>query len=152
MLTEQTERLTPAPARQRSRRKVRLSFVVAGVAMAGAVLYLVIANTGSTAEYYMTIGELRSCQSCATQTVRVLGTIQANSIVRQDGSESVRFTVLDDKQTMPVEYNGVVPDIFGPGIQVVLDGRLTAGGVFDAQSLLAKCPSKFTPATPAPGK
>jgi cytochrome c-type biogenesis protein CcmE len=142
----------PAGVGRPPRRRVRWSFVIAGLAVAGAILYLVIANTGATAEYYMTISELRSCQTCRAQIVRVLGTVQANSVVRQSGSQIIQFVIIDQKQTMPVTYTGVVPDIFGAGIQVVVEGRLGSNGVFQAQTLLAKCPSKFTPATPNAGK
>jgi cytochrome c-type biogenesis protein CcmE len=143
------EQEAPAEARKRARRrKVPWSFVVAGVAVAGAILYLVIANTGTTAEYYMTIGELRACHSCLTQSVRVLGTVVPNSIVHENDSQAVRFSMLDGSQSMQVEYSGIVPDIFRGGVQVVVDGHLTAKGTFQAQTLLAKCPSKFTPAPP----
>ena len=47
-------------------------------------------------------------------------------------------------------YGGVVPDVFKPGIQVVVEGHLT-NGLFKASSLLAKCPSKFQSATPSAG-
>ena len=45
---------------------------------------------------------------------------------------------------MPVEYTGTLPDIFQPGITVVVEGRLAGDGVFHARTLLAKCPSRFS--------
>ncbi|MBO0782638.1 MAG: cytochrome c maturation protein CcmE, partial [Ktedonobacteraceae bacterium] len=60
----------------------------------------------------------------------------------------ITFTVIDGNQTMNVAYSGVVPDIFRPGIQVVVEGRYSGQGPFQAQTLLAKCPSKFQSATP----
>jgi cytochrome c-type biogenesis protein CcmE len=125
--------------------------VVAGVAIAGAVLYLVLANTGATAEYYMTITQLRSCSSCSARTVRVAGVVVAGSIARDDSNQVVRFRISDSKATaMPVIYSGVVPDIFQAGAQVVVEGKLGSNGVFQAETLLTKCPSKFQAATPAP--
>jgi cytochrome c-type biogenesis protein CcmE len=130
---------------------VRWSFVVAGVAIAGAVLYLVLANTGATAEYYMTITQLRSCPSCSARTVRVAGVVMAGSITRDASNQVVNFKITDAKTTaMPVVYSGVVPDIFQAGAQVVVEGKLGSNGVFQAQTLLTKCPSKFQAATPAP--
>jgi cytochrome c-type biogenesis protein CcmE len=125
--------------------------VVAGVAIAGSVLYLVLANTGATAEYYMTITQLRSCSSCSARTVRVAGVVVAGSIAREASNQVVRFQISDSKTTaMPVIYTGVVPDIFQAGAQVVVEGKLGSNGVFQAQTLLTKCPSKFQAATPAP--
>ena len=56
------------------------------------------------------------------------------------------FTAAQDGATIPVVYRGTLPDIFKPGIQVVVEGRLEQDGVFHARTLLAKCPSRFTTA------
>ena len=144
---EQTPTTSPRTSR---RRKGRWSFVIAGVAIAGAILYLVLANTGATAEYYMTISQLRACPSCSARTVRVAGVVVANSIAKNETTQVVRFEISDSKTTaMAVVYSGVVPDIFQSGAQVVVEGKLSGNGVFQADDLLTKCPSKFQIATPA---
>lgn len=138
---------TPLPRKNR-RRRLPLGFIVAGVAIIGAVLYLVIANTSASAQYYMSIRELRACTTCSTRTIRVAGNVQAGSIVRDEKTQVVRFTIMDGSESMPVVYGGVVPDIFRSGVQVVVEGKINGLGVFQAQNLLAKCPSKFQSATP----
>ena len=143
------EALPDAPVRPRRRRKLPLGFIIAGLAVAAAVAYLVIANTGASAEYYMTIHQLRACSTCGTQTVRVAGIVAPN-VARNDKTQVVHFTITDSGGSLPVVYNGIIPDIFRPGIQVVVEGHL-ANGVFQAQNLLAKCPSKFQSATPGTG-
>jgi cytochrome c-type biogenesis protein CcmE len=143
MLAESVARLVPT-TRPRKRR-VRLSFVLAGLAVAGAVLYLVVANTGASAEFYMTIGQLHACTSCSARTVRVAGTVASNSITRD--AAAVHFVINDGAQNMPVVYGGTLPDTFVVGGQVVVEGHL-ASGVFQADNVLVKCPSKFQAATP----
>ncbi|HLZ59878.1 MAG TPA: cytochrome c maturation protein CcmE [Ktedonosporobacter sp.] len=133
---------------QRPRRCLPLSFVLAGVAVLAAIIYLVYANTQASAVYYMTVSELKHCTDCTTRSVRVSGIVQAGSIVHDDQQQLVKFVVVDGAQTLPVVYSGVVPDIFRPGIQVVVEGRYPGQGSFQAQTLLAKCPSKFQSATP----
>jgi cytochrome c-type biogenesis protein CcmE len=140
--------VTPRPRR----RKAPWSLVIAGVAIAGAVLYLVLANTGASAEYYMTIRELRACGSCAQRIVRVAGVVAPDSIVKNDQTQVIHFTITENALSMPVVYGGTVPDIFRAGVQVVVEGRLGSAGIFQAQNLLAKCPSKFQSATPPPGQ
>ncbi len=130
------------------RRRWPWSFLIAGVAIAGAVIYLVTANTSASAEYYMTIGQIRACTSCSARSIRVAGVVAANTIVKDTQAQTIHFTISDNTQTMPVVYSGVVPDIFRAGIQVVVEGKLGPDGVFHAQNLLAKCPSKFQSATP----
>jgi cytochrome c-type biogenesis protein CcmE len=118
-----------------------------GVVVCVCLGYLIVSATGSSAEYYQTIGEMRGHPS--TDNVRVLGTVQ-DDVVRTDGGLHVRFTASEGGQTMPVDYRGTVPDIFRPGVQVVVDGRLGQDGVFHARTLEAKCPSRFSSA-PAQG-
>lgn len=135
------------PLRPSPRMRLRWSFLLAGVAIAGAILYLVLANTGTSAQYYMTVGELHACKTCGARAVRVAGVVAPNSIARDGATQTVRFVVTDTTASMPVQYGGIVPDTFKPGVQVVVEGH-QQNGVFMATSLLAKCPSKFQSATP----
>jgi len=120
-----------------------LKWLGLGVVVAACVGYLVVSATGSSAEYYQTIAEMRG--HGGSGDVRVLGTVQ-DDVVRSDGGLHVRFTAAQDGQTMPVDYRGTVPDIFRPGTQVVVDGHMGSDGVFHARTLEAKCPSKFSSA------
>lgn len=120
-----------------------LRWVVLGGVVAACLGYLVVSATGTTAEYYQTIAEMRGHPS--TGDVRVLGTVQ-DDVARSDGGLHLRFTAAQDGQSMPVDYRGTVPDIFQPGIQVVVAGRMGSDGVFHARTLEAKCPSKFSAA------
>ena len=106
------------------------------------------ANTQANAVYYMNVNELKSCTICTTQSVRVAGVVQAGSIVRDDQKQTVSFVMTDSGQSLRVIYSGIVPDIFQPGITVVVEGHYTGHGPFQAQTLLTKCPSKFQAATP----
>ncbi|MGH7904224.1 MAG: cytochrome c maturation protein CcmE [Candidatus Dormibacteraceae bacterium] len=106
----------------------------------GCVGYLIYSAMGGSAEYYQTVAELR--RHPTSSDVRVLGTVE-NDVRRTDGGLGVRFSAEQGGATLPVAYRGTLPDIFRPGIQVVVEGRMS-NGVFQAGSLLAKCPSKFT--------
>jgi cytochrome c-type biogenesis protein CcmE len=134
----------------RRRKRLPISFILGGLAILGAVIYLVYANTRADAVYYLTVSELKSCTTCASQSVRVAGVVQAESIVHDDQKQQISFVIADGGNRLPVIYSGIVPDIFRPGITVVVEGHYTGQGPFEAQTLLAKCPSKFQTATPAP--
>ena len=145
--------LTVANEEQKSarpRRRLPLSFILGGLAILAAVIYLVYANTQANAVYYMTVTELKNCTTCTTQSVRVAGVVQQGSVVRNDSKQLISFVIAQGGHALPVIYSGVVPDIFRPGIEVVVEGHYTGQGPFQAQTLLAKCPSKFQAATPAP--
>jgi cytochrome c-type biogenesis protein CcmE len=119
---------------------LKLAAVVAVVA--ACVGYLIYSASGGSAEYYLTVSELRA-QQPATGDVRVAGVVQ-NDVVRSDGGMHVTFTEKDATASVLVDYTGPVPDIFQPGITVVAEGRLGGDGVFHAIQLLAKCPSRFS--------
>lgn len=141
-----------APEPRAKRRAPRWGFIIAGLAIIAAVIYLVVANTGTSAEYYMTIHELRDCSSCAGQSVRVAGFVSKDGVTKLDANQAISFhitdsTITDSALAMPVMYRGIVPDTVKAGTQVVVEGHLS-NGVFQATTLLAKCPSKFQAATP----
>lgn len=136
-------------AQPRKRKRLPISFILGGLAILGAVIYLVYANTQADAVYYFTVSELKNCTICNSQSVRVAGVVQQGSIVNGE-QQQISFVISDGGQSLPVVYSGVVPDIFRPGIQVVVEGHYTGHGPFQAQTLLAKCPSKFQSATPTP--
>ncbi len=148
-LTAADEARETKTERSPRRKRLPLGVIIAAVAILGAVAYLVYANTQASAMYYMTVPELKRCTICTTQSVRVAGVVQAGSIIRNDQQGSISFVISDgSNQTLPVTYNGVVPDIFRAGAQVVVEGRYSGQGAFHADTLLTKCPSKFQSATP----
>jgi cytochrome c-type biogenesis protein CcmE len=111
--------------------------------IAGCVGYLIYAASGGSAEYYLTVTELRS--HAGSGIVRVAGVVQ-DDVQRSDGGLHVMFTEKDGTASVPVDYSGTLPDIFKPGITVVAEGKLGNDGVFHARTLLAKCPSRFSTA------
>ena len=102
--------------------------------------YLIYSASGGATEYYLTVSELRA--GTPPGVVRVAGVVQDD--VRKSDALHVTFTEKDGTASMPVEYAGTLPDIFKPGITVVVEGKLGADGVFHARTLLAKCPSRFS--------
>lgn len=124
--------------------------IVAALVVVAAIGYLVYNGFQSTTVYYLTVAELKA-KSADVGSVRVAGIVAENSVQRTDSDSTIHFTISDSGASMPVVYKGLVPDIFGPGIQVVVEGHYNnATGVFEASTLLAKCPSKFTAAVPTP--
>jgi cytochrome c-type biogenesis protein CcmE len=103
--------------------------------------YLIYSASGGATEYYVTVSELRS--HAPAGDVRVAGVVQ-DDVQKSEGGLHVTFTEEDGTSSMPVDYRGTLPDIFKPGIQVVVEGRLGTDGVFHAKTLLAKCPSRFS--------
>ena len=109
--------------------------------VAACVGYLIYSASGGATEYYLTVSELRA--HAPGGDVRVAGVVQ-DDVQKSEGGLRVTFTERDGTAAMPVDYRGTLPDIFKPGITVVVEGRLGGDGVFHARTLLAKCPSRFS--------
>jgi cytochrome c-type biogenesis protein CcmE len=121
--------------------RLMLTWGLPAVVVAGCVGYLIYTASGGSAEYYITVSQLRA--QAPAGDVRVAGVVQ-NDVQKSDGGLHITFTEKDGTASMPVDYTGTLPDIFQPGITVVVEGRLGSDGVFHARTLLAKCPSRFS--------
>ena len=120
-----------------------MRWALPALVVAGCVGYLIYAASGGSAEYYLTVTELRS--HAGSGIVRVAGVVQ-DDVQKSDGGLHVLFTEKDGTASVPVDYTGTLPDIFKPGITVVAEGKLGNDGVFHARTVLAKCPSRFSTA------
>lgn len=95
--------------------------------------------------YYLTVGEFldRQGREDLGENFRVNGNVVSGSIERTHGEIGARFTMTDGSRELPVVYGKETPDTFVDGSEVVVEGRLGPDGRFVANTLLAKCPSKY---------
>lgn len=78
------------------------------------------------------------------KTYRLGGMVEIGSVQRQADSLKVRFVVSDKSNKVPVEFNGIVPDLFKEGTGVVADGQWN-GTTFLASEVLAKHDEDYMP-------
>ena len=76
--------------------------------------------------------------------VRLGGLVEEGSVLRSDDG-AVSFIVTDTANTIPVTYQGILPDLFREGQGIVADGVLTATGGMAAQNVLAKHDENYMP-------
>jgi cytochrome c-type biogenesis protein CcmE len=76
--------------------------------------------------------------------IRIGGLVKAGSVVRGDDLK-IRFDVTDGNRDIAVAYQGVLPDLFREGQGVVAEGALDTGGLFDADTILAKHDENYMP-------
>ena len=121
--------------------------IVAGVIIA-AVGFLVFNAMGSSMAYFKTVAELEQSGELTTgETFRVGGNVVPGSIERDIATNELRFTLTDGTNTLPVVYNGVVPDIFTEDVEVVAEGAVGPDGTMQASTLLTQGPPRFEAAT-----
>ncbi len=120
-------------------RKLRLA-VAAAVAISG-ISYLVIGGLKEAGIYWVDVGELLSSPELKGKRVRVEGEVVPGSVRK---GEKLEFEITDGEKSLPVVYGGPVPSLFREGRPVVVEGRyVPKQGVFRADMLLTKCPSKY---------
>jgi cytochrome c-type biogenesis protein CcmE len=120
-------------------RKRRLRLIVAlgaAIALAGALVYT--SFSGATEASKPSEVEPGS-------SVDLTGKVVEGSIEREKDGLRFRIRDRDGTESVPVEYTGVVPDPFREGREVIVSGELKNGTfVAERDSLVTKCPSKFT--------
>jgi cytochrome c-type biogenesis protein CcmE len=77
------------------------------------------------------------------QRFRLGGLVREGSVTRE--GQTVRFEVTDGRTNIPVTYTGILPDLFREGQGVVTEGALQAGGLFKADSVLARHDENYMP-------
>jgi len=138
---------TPPSSQSRRPLFLRGRFLIAALILAGALGYLIYVGIQGASMYYLSVSELATRGEAAYESdVRLGGKVMEDSFRQDSSSMTAYFMVTDGQRSVPVEYTGALPDAFKPGADVVVEGRLEASGVFEASTLLAKCPSKYEPA------
>lgn len=154
----------------------RLKFLVGGGLIVAAIIFLVVnslATPGGT-QYYLTIEELHArSRQMIGKDVRLSGAVIGDTIKIDPANQTIRFTVVnipnDNKKIdemggialvlknavvdpkaprLNVVYRGVKPDLLQNEAQAIMTGQLGQDGVFVANELLLKCPSRYEEAPP----
>ncbi len=115
----------------------------------GALSYFGFIAFQSAIVYYVTVGELNQRGPTEEgELLRVGGKLIAESYYREENSVVARFTLTDGDETVPVVYSGVVPDIFfNEHSEIILEGSYNPDRVFNAETIIVKCPSKYVSAS-----
>jgi len=131
------------PARRRKRQ--RFYIVIGGLAMLGLATALVLTALDDSVVFFYSPTKVKEKNIPADQRFRLGGLVEEGSITKADGGVATRFVVTDLKETVPVSFTGVLPDLFREGQGVVAEGKLDGNGVFIATEVLAKHDEKYMP-------
>ena len=127
-----------------TRKQNRLSMILAGLALLGIAAGLVLFALKDTIVFFYTPSEIVEKAVKPGQRLRLGGLVEKGSWKKGDGTMN-RFIVTDTIKTLPVTYNGQLPDLFREGQGVVAEGQLGADGTFVADTVLAKHDENYMP-------
>lgn len=149
-------------------------FIIGGLIILAAVIYLIVVSTVASAEYFYTVDELLGQGVGAVgQPVRVTGAVLGDTIQYDAKTLTLTFTVVhlpadqelvnaegglaealhiavedSSRSRLQVVYIGVQPDLLRHEAQAIITGELTEDGTFLANELLLRCPTRYEEAVP----
>lgn len=123
-------------------RHKRIAIAVGALAVLGTATALVLNAFNSNLVFFYSPSQVVSREAPTGRTFRLGGLVEAGSVQR-DGVK-VSFRVTDTLQTVPVSYQGILPDLFKEGKGVVAQGQLQ-DGMFLAREVLAKHDENYMP-------
>jgi cytochrome c-type biogenesis protein CcmE len=152
----------------------RSKFILGGMFILAAVVYLIFSSTQQSAEYFLTIDELKAKgNQIVDKNLRLSGAVIGDSIqydpqtltltfdvahvsgdnaeIEAQGglAEVLRAAIADPTRArVTVVYVGPKPDLLRGEAQAIMTGHLGADGIFYADELLLKCPTKYEEAVP----
>jgi cytochrome c-type biogenesis protein CcmE len=126
-------------------RRKRL-FVVLGIlgGVAASVSLAVMASRENIM-FYFDPSQVAEGKAPVTKRFRIGGMVVKGSVERKPGDLEVRFVLTDFAHQVPVEYSGVLPDLFREGQGIIAHGTMNAHGAFVADEVLAKHDEKYMP-------
>jgi cytochrome c-type biogenesis protein CcmE len=126
-------------------RRKRLFVVLGVLAGVSASVALAVMASRENIMYYYNPSEVAAGKAPQAKRFRVGGMVVKGSVARKPGDLEVRFVLTDFDHEVPVEYTGVLPDLFREGQGIIAHGTLGKNGAFVADEVLAKHDEKYMP-------
>ena len=145
----------------------KLRFAIGAGLIVAAIGYLILTAVRNTAEYYLTVNEVRARQAeLSGQMLRIAGRVEPGTISWDPATLTLKFGMIQpspgpgDAEVKPVAATtGLArfqvisrgqpkPDMFAANRDVIVEGRLSANNSVEARQVLTSCPSKYVPKQP----
>jgi len=127
------------------KRHKRITFIVASLAALGLATWLVLGAFRQNLVFFFSPTQVATKEAPVNKTFRIGGLVENGSLKRERDGLTIRFTVTDTANTIPVVYKGIMPDLFKEGRGCVAQGRIGSDGVFYADQIMAKHDENYMP-------
>ena len=123
----------------------RVRILLVSLVIVGSIAYLILSGVRQTGLHYMTVTELAQMDRAPEQGgFRLDGRVALGTIRYDQKTPQLLFQMTDGKETVGVLYPGLMPDAFGEGREVVVEGSYDhKARTLHASKLVTKCPSKY---------
>jgi cytochrome c-type biogenesis protein CcmE len=127
-----------------TRKQRRIVLIASGLGVLLVAVLLVLSALKDSIVFFNTPTDVAEKHVAPGARIRLGGLVAAGSVTKGDAL-SVRFEVTDGNRTIPVTFQGILPDLFREGQGVVAEGALDSSGVFKADNVLAKHDERYMP-------
>lgn len=153
-----------------------LKFIIGGSVIVAAIIYLIVSSLSANVQYFLTVEEILTKQlagELAGRNVRASGAVLGDSIQYNMDTLELSFTIVHvpgdnllleeegglaralhnavmdpNRPRLDVIYYGPIPDLLKNEAQAIITGEVLASGVFEADEILLKCPTKYEGSVP----
>lgn len=127
------------------RRHKRIVFIVVSLAALGLASWLMLGAFRNNLVFFFSPTQIATREAPIGKTFRIGGLVQNGTLKRDSDGLTVRFTVTDTANSVPVVYKGILPDLFKEGRGCVAQGRVGSDGIFYAEQIMAKHDENYMP-------
>src|SRR5688500_9412914 len=127
------------------RRHKRIGIIVAGLAGLSLAAFLALSAFQNNLVFFFSPTQVAAKEAPVNKTFRIGGLVGEGTLKKDPDGLTVRFTVTDTANSIPVVYKGILPDLFKEGRGCVAQGRMNADGVFYADQIMAKHDENYMP-------
>jgi cytochrome c-type biogenesis protein CcmE len=127
-----------------TRRQRRLALIGSALGVLALSVALILSALRDSIVFFNSPTDVVEKHVAPGARIRLGGLVKPGSVVRGKNL-AVHFEVTDGKSSIPVTYQGLLPDLFREGQGVVTEGTLQASGTFKADSVLAKHDERYMP-------
>ncbi len=126
---------------KRKQRLIIVLGIVAGVSVAATFMGVALQEN---INLYFSPTDVAAGKAPLNRRIRVGGLVVAGSLKRGEQLD-VRFDVTDNVESLTIQYDGILPDLFREGQGIIANGKLTESGVVVADEVLAKHDEEYMP-------
>lgn len=127
-----------------AKRKRRLALALLIVLGVGTSVSLALVALQENINLFYNPSQVFAGEAPVDHSFRIGGMVVTDSVRRENNSLKVRFILTDTAKDIPIEYTGILPDLFREGQGIIAQGRLQ-NGVFVAEEVLAKHDENYMP-------
>jgi cytochrome c-type biogenesis protein CcmE len=128
-----------------SARRNRMLIIALGIAGIGIAAAFILTAFEKNLMYFYSPSEVARQEAPTNRPFRLGGMVVEGSVIRQQESLGVWFTLTDMVEERVVYYEGILPDLFREGQGIVANGQLNSSGLFVAAEVLAKHDENYMP-------